>query len=294
MGGMARQPRDLTQSEWFHVVQRGADRQDIFVTERDRTIYETLLAEGFERHGVEVHAYAWMSNHTHLLVHVTEDGSLSDAMHYVGGRYALAYNKATVRDGPLFTGRFHSTPITSDAQLTQTARYIHRNPLAFVPVEALLAYRWSSLAPICDRRVRPHWLSRGVVAADAAPTDYLRYVLTPQPADRFPLGTLAPLRATDLEEILVAVSQVSHVPLDQLSATDRQCGELRALVSMLAVELRAADAGDIAERLGLSDRRSARRLARHGRARLVESPSFAALHRRVLSRLDGEAESAAA
>lgn len=293
MGDMARQPRDLTQSEWFHVVQRGADRQDIFVTERDRITYETLLAEGFDRHGVEVHAYAWMSNHTHVLVRVAEGGSLSEAMHHLGSRYALAYNKATDRDGPLFTSRFHSTPVTSDAQLAHTARYIHRNPLAFVPAGALIAYRWSSLAPICGRRERPPWLASGTVAEDMTAAAYLNYVLTPQPADRLPLGNLAPLTSTSLEEILVAVSGVTNVPLDVLSARDPRCTELRTLVSALALELRAADSGEIALRLGLSDRRSVRRLARRGRSLLAESARFAALRQRVLDEIDAHRYAAA-
>jgi REP element-mobilizing transposase RayT len=136
---MARQARDLTQSDWFHIVQRGADRQDIFTSDDDRFLYEKLVNEGFKRHRVELHAYALMSNHVHLLGRVLDGGSLSDAMHHLGGRYALAFNKATKRDGPLFSSRFHSTPVTSDAQLLQTSRYIHRNPLAFVPMRALVA-----------------------------------------------------------------------------------------------------------------------------------------------------------
>jgi putative transposase len=283
---MARLPRDLTRSQWFHVVQRGADRQDIFTADHDRHLYETFLAEALARWGVEAHAYALMTNHTHALVRVTDDGSLSHAMHHLGSRYALAFNKATGRDGPLFTARFHSTPVTSDAQLAQTARYIHRNPAAFVPLRALAAYRWSSLGPVCGRRAIPEWLARGIVGAGTTGDGYLTYVLAPQPSDRFPLGVLPPLVATSLEDIVLAVAHVTGAPPDELRAPSQTWAEFRTLAIMLAIETRAASIDQTARHFQLSDARSVRRAARRGRARVVESSGFAALRRRVVELLD--------
>lgn len=281
---MARQPRDLSRSHWFHIVQRGADRQDIYLTDHHRDLFETFAADAFDRYQVEAHAYVWMTNHTHLLAHAPHDG-LSEAMRHLGSRYALAFNQATGRDGPLFTSRFHSTSITSDAQLAQTARYIHRNPLAFVPPAALAAYRWSSLGPICGRRPAPTWLSTGVVAANTSPEAYLSSVLTPQPADRFPFGTLPPLTPTTLDEVIVAVARVTGTAVEDLSVVNPHGSELRTLAITLAIDMRVADARQIAQRFGLSDPRSARRAARHGRARAAQSASFADLRHRVLLHL---------
>jgi REP element-mobilizing transposase RayT len=283
---MARQPRDLSQSQWFHVVQRGADRQDLFIVDRDRHLYETLIAESFDRWRVELHAYALMTNHTHLLVRVDDDGSLSDAMHHLGSRYALAFNRSTGRDGPLFTSRFHSTSITSDAQLAQTGRYIHRNPLAFVPSRALAAYRWSSLGPICGRRASPDWLERGVIGHHTDVDAYLASVLEPQPSDRFPFGTLDPLRATSLEEIIAAVAEVVGLPPAALRSAGPSTDEPRTMAIMLAIDMRSADPLLIARWFDLTDRRSVRRTARRGRARVAQSPQFARFRGRVLDQLD--------
>ena len=91
--------RDLISSEWFHVVQKGADAQDIFSASSHRTVYEEFLADSFTRFDVDLHAYAWMTNHTHLLTHAPH-GGLPEAMHLLGSRYASMYNGWTNRTGP--------------------------------------------------------------------------------------------------------------------------------------------------------------------------------------------------
>jgi len=279
IGAMGRRIRDLSTSEWQHVVNRGSDRQDIFSTDGDRVLWEGLLGESFARFGVELHAYVWMTNHVHLLTRV-DDGDLSAAMQRLCSRYAAAYNDRTGREGPLFTGRFRSEPILSDAQLHQTARYIHRNPLAMVPSSALGAYRWSSLGPLIGTRAASDWLSTGIVGGD----DYLRYVLEPQPADRLSSGTF--LSELSCDDIDLAVEVLTGVEVVRLrDGRDRRYGEIRALAVMLAVELRVATGDDLAAHYGLSDARSIRRLARRGRVRAAESTTFAGLRERTLVQL---------
>ena len=146
--------RDLESSEWFHIVHKGADDQDIFSAPSHRTVYEGFMADAFERSAIEVHAYAWMTNHLHKFVRVPH-GGLPEAMRLLGMRYATVYNGWTDRSGPLFTARYFSEPVTSDAQLAQTARYIHRNPLPIVGTAGLVEYRWSSLGALCGRGRAP-------------------------------------------------------------------------------------------------------------------------------------------
>lgn len=282
---MTRQ-RDLTTSEWFHLVQKGADAQDIFSAASHRSVYEDLVADAFDRFGIEVHAYAWMTNHTHQLVHAPH-GGVADAMHRLGTRYALHYNGWTDRSGPLFTARYFSVPITSDEQLAQAARYIHRNPLAITGANGLVDYRWSSLGALCGRRPVPGWLSTGVVTAGSDEDSYLRYVLTPQPGDRTGLGDLPPSIPTRCDEVEMAVAAVVGRSVDDLRRSPgRVRDDARTLMIMLAVECRAADSATLAERYGLSDLRSVRRTARRGRALITQSPAFAALRDRATSHLD--------
>jgi REP element-mobilizing transposase RayT len=282
---MTRQ-RDLTSSDWFHLVQKGADAQDIFSAASHRTVYEELVDDAFRPVGIELHAYAWMTNHTHQLVHAP-NGGLPEAMQRLGSRYAALYNGWTDRSGPLFTARYLSVPVTSDAQLAQTARYIHRNPLAIVGTAGLANYRWSSLGALCGRRSMPGWLATGLVMAGFDADAYERYVLTPQPSDRIGPGDLPPSSPTSCDEIEAAVAAVAGRSIDDFR---RQSGtvrnDARILMITLAVECRSAETAALAERYGLSDPRSVRRVARRGRVLASQSPAFRTLRDRVLAQLD--------
>ena len=278
---MGRQRRDLTRSEWFHVYNRGADKQDICSADRDRVLFEELMGEALPRFDVSLHAYVLMTNHFHLLAHAP-DGGLSEAMQRLCGRYGAAYNDRVERTGSLFTGRFCSVPITSDEQLVWSARYIHRNPLAIVPARALPAYRWSSLGCYLDRRAVPAWLVTDTVATSfSGPDDHLDFVLTPQPSDRLVHGHLPALNATTCDDIERAVIVVAGL----VDADRLRVGSLRMLVITIAVELRAAGTAELAGRYGLSDQSSVRRIARQGRVRTVESERFASLRSAVLREL---------
>ena len=166
-------------------------------------------------------------------------------------------------------------------QLHQTARYIHRNPLAMIPAPALGAYRWSSLGPLIGARTTPEWLSTGVIGAGP---NYLRYVLEPQPGDKTPAGT--PSSALCCDDIDLAIAALTGAEVEQIrDGRDRRHGEVRALAVMLAVDLRVATAEELAAHYGLGDPRSIRRLARRGRVRIAESTSFATLRVRTLNQL---------
>ena len=282
---MSRQ-RDLSTSEWFHLIHKGADAQDIFSASSHRTGFEELVADALQRFRLELHAYAWMTNHTHQLVHAPH-GGVPEAMHLLGSRYAGLYNGWTDRSGPLFTARYLSVPITSDAQLAQTARYIHRNPLPIVGTIGLVDYPWSSLSAVCRKRAAPAWLATGVVAAGFEPASYEQYVLTPQPADRISDGELPPSTPTGCDEIEMTIAALTGRSVDDLRRSNGiSRDDVRTLAITLAVECRAAATVALAERYGFSDPRSVRRVARRGRALATQSPAFAALRDEVLEALE--------
>ena len=160
---MGRAPRVDSSGGWFHVVNRGVARQPIFFDDRDRIEFGRLLEAVHERFGVVTHAYCLMSNHYHLLLECP-DGGLSGAMHQLGSVFVRHVNDRSGRDGPLFKDRFYAKPVTTDAYLLRLVAYIHRNPLAMLPEDELIGYRWSSLRSYAGfRRVVP-WLRTERVA----------------------------------------------------------------------------------------------------------------------------------
>ena len=282
---MARRQRDLTRSTWFHVNNRGVDRQDIYSDDHDHALFERLLGDAAARSDVEVHSYVLMSNHFHLLVHCP-DGGLSDMMQWLCSRYGSAYNAHAERTGPVLGGRFYSVPVTDDAQLAQTARYIHRNPLAFVPQRALAAYRWSSLGAILGRRPSPGWLADGVVRPAGMTADrYLDYVVTSQPSDLVAESRdgCRSVGVTAVDDAVAAVFRCDSASIH--SVVPGRPSPERDLAVTLAMELRAATVAELADHYGLADQSSVRRIGRRGRVRSATDPAFSRYRLRVLDRL---------
>lgn len=149
---------------WHHVMNRGVAHQNVFLAARDGRTFQSLLAEGHEEFGVEVHAFCFMTNHFHLLVHCPDAG-LSEFMQLVGSRYTRYLNERLGRDGPIFRGRFRSLLIDSEQYLACAGRYIHRNPLDIRPAVALDEYRWSSFRYYCGRAESPSWLHLSTLGA---------------------------------------------------------------------------------------------------------------------------------
>lgn len=59
----------------YHVMSRGARREDIFLTDVDRQDFIKTLAEACQKTDWQVHAYCLMRNHYHLVVETPNFGS---------------------------------------------------------------------------------------------------------------------------------------------------------------------------------------------------------------------------
>ncbi len=280
---MARTRRTELTHPTLHVYSRGADRQDIFSSDHDRHLFEHLLGDLPERFGVSIHAVALMHNHVHLIVDRT-DGELSAAMQHLFGRYARSYNEHNGRSGPLFTGRFGVAEITSDEQLVQCSRYVHLNPLEFVPLDAITSYRWSSLGVYAGRRTGPTWLDTSLVprALHRSDDDYVRFVLTPQPGDHCG-RPLQPWTTLTLHCVDDAVQRVAG---GRPAVSRRGRGDVaRDLAIAAAVELRVRDTASIAAHHGMTSAVSVRTTARRVRVRCAQDDDLAARLRRIVSDL---------
>ncbi len=125
---------------------------------------------------VEVHGYALMGNHYHLLIYAPS-GGLSEAMRRVGSEYTLNFNRRHRRDGALFRGRFRSSQITSDDYLLAVSRYIHRNPLEAGIAASNISAPWTSCRWFYGADNAPEWLHTQQVLDIAGGRDaYIHYV----------------------------------------------------------------------------------------------------------------------
>ncbi len=159
---MARLPRLSLAGYPHHVIQRGNNRQAIFVDAADRQYMLDLLVECAASCKVVVHAYVLMDNHLHLLMTPQTAEGLPKMMQAVGRRYVRRFNDRHGRTGTLWEGRYRSTVIDSERYLLACMAYIDLNPVRAGMVLQAADYPWSSHAHYIgqrqDRLITPHSL----------------------------------------------------------------------------------------------------------------------------------------
>ena len=143
---MPRSPRYFLPGQPWHVVQRGNNRQRIFRSVTDYTVFLDMLAHGASRFRLRIHAYALMPNHFHLLATPGDGGCAPRVMQDVGRRYVRWYNARYSRTGTLWEGRYRTCLIDGEDYFLRCCRYIEFNPVRAGLCQSPGDYRWSSYA----------------------------------------------------------------------------------------------------------------------------------------------------
>lgn len=151
--------REIVQGEYYHVLNRGNNKQAIFKDERDRIrllfsiLYfqspQTLnnipkrincyiehrmfnTSEGvtnkiLEERYVELIGFILMPNHFHLVLRELKAGGISKYMQRVSNSFTKYSNTKNKTFGHLFQGSFKIIHIKDDNQLLYLSAYVHRN-----------------------------------------------------------------------------------------------------------------------------------------------------------------------
>jgi len=163
--------------QYYHIYNRGNNRENLFVQKRNYPYFLRLYAKHILP-AAETFAYCLMPNHFHFLIRTrTEEeqksyleqqidpvpdqigsqiGSFlknepilkikepSRAFNNMFIAYARAFNKATNRTGVLFETPFRRKPVTNDAYFYRLIAYIHTNPQKHGFVKDFRDWHWSS------------------------------------------------------------------------------------------------------------------------------------------------------
>lgn len=183
---MARLPRLTLAGQPHHVIQRGNNRQVIFMDEPDREMMLALIAETAPRLDVALHAYVLMPNHFHLLATPSTVEGLPQLMQAVGRRYVRHFNDRHGRSGTLWEGRYRSTLLQPEKYLMACMVYIDLNPVRAGLVAEAREFDWSSHAHYAglrhQRLLTPHslyWaLGNTPFAREAAYAELVRAGIT--------------------------------------------------------------------------------------------------------------------
>lgn len=140
---MPRQPRVKGEFSTYHIIQRGNERKNLFISDDDRVRYIETLCRMKQKYNFLIYAYCLMDNHVHLLI--DDNGNdISRLVKSINISYVNYFNRAYRRCGHLFQDRFRSELVDSDGYLLEVSRYIHNNPVRAGIVGDPSEYRWSS------------------------------------------------------------------------------------------------------------------------------------------------------
>ena len=163
-------PTPLQYGRYYHIYNRGNNRENIFIEERNYPYFLKLYAKYVEP-VADTYAYCLLRNHFHLLVRVkTEEEQetlrvLNPSQQFgnLFNAYAKAINKAYNRTGSLFEHPFGRVEVTSDAYLIWLVIYIHQNPQKHGFVDDFRTWPYSSYRTFLS--TKPTRLKRGDVLA---------------------------------------------------------------------------------------------------------------------------------
>lgn len=181
---------EFSEGEFYHVYNRGANKNKIFVSDTDRDRFCKLLFacnsvepvtfrsirdvsfEEIEKGDtlVDIGAYCLMPNHFHLLLREKSGDGVTTFMRKLLTSYSMYFNTKYKRTGVLFQGRFRATHADNDAYLKYLFSYIHLNPIKIIDPEwkengitnrtkaekYLEGYRYSSYLDYIDKEREEH------------------------------------------------------------------------------------------------------------------------------------------
>ncbi len=141
---------NLSNGEYYHLYNRGNNKQIIFHNDGDRLYFQKLLrslntekrtalrdvetvSTNESERIVSIGAYCCMPNHFHILLKQEKDNGASLFMKKVLTAYVMYFNKKYNRSGGLFEGRFKSKHADTDNYLKYLFAYIHLNPIKINP-----------------------------------------------------------------------------------------------------------------------------------------------------------------
>lgn len=141
---MSRKARLVVPNVAHHVVHRAHNREPIFLSDDAYEYYLTNLLELRKSLGCKVYAFCLMLNHVRLLVDPGDDpANLARLMKHLAGRQAGYANKSERKTGPVWEGRYYSSPVAEEFLLA-CARFIVFNPVRHCLVKRPANYPWSS------------------------------------------------------------------------------------------------------------------------------------------------------
>lgn len=147
---MPRGARFVFQNAFYHVFNRGINKQQIFLSKDDYQFFQKKLASLKKHYDHSVYAYCLMPNHFHISIQ-TRKISISKIMSSLTTSYSMYFNHKYNHFGPVFQNRFKSILIENDLYFIKLSQYIYLNPVKAGLVLDPAKYDFSSIREALSR-----------------------------------------------------------------------------------------------------------------------------------------------
>lgn len=147
---MPRGPRFVFQNAFYHVFNRGINKQQIFVSENDYLFFLKKLSDLKKKYDHSIYAFCLMPNHFHISIQ-TRKVPISKVMSSLSTSYSMYFNRTYSHFGPVFQNRFKSILIESNSYFLKLSQYIYLNPVKAGLVSNPTLYKFSSIREVLGR-----------------------------------------------------------------------------------------------------------------------------------------------
>jgi len=173
---MARRKITFAQGEYYHVYNRGVNRQPIFRCDDNYVFLLQRVKRYVAQWQIVVIAYCLMPNHYHFVLRQAGEHSISRFMQSIFNSYTKAFNKMYDRSGTLFEGPFRAAHVTDDVYLLHLCRYVHLNPLEAGLVADLCDWPYSNYLEWIGQRNGTLVDREFVKSHFPTPAEYIQFV----------------------------------------------------------------------------------------------------------------------
>ena len=126
----------------WHVFSRGARRLALFQDDADYQTFVDCLKFSLRISGLDLWAYALMSNHYHLTLEGDSD-QLREGMQQANRLYSGYHNRKYALSGHAFDGPYQSFPLRTDGMVLWNLAYVFLNPVKAGRCPNPEDYAWS-------------------------------------------------------------------------------------------------------------------------------------------------------
>jgi len=141
---MPRGARILINNAYYHIINRGNQKQNIFFDASDYDAYLKIIKHYKKIFYFKVFGYCLMPNHIHLIIQPKKSQELASIMQRLTQVYTLWFNEKYKKVGHLWQGRFKNMVINKDEYFIDCISYVEANPVKAGLVATPREYPWSS------------------------------------------------------------------------------------------------------------------------------------------------------